>query len=119
MLEEQELEAINETLLDGDRSWEQMQGVARSKSARSTLELGSSMKRHGVKQVAGKRRKRLKYDMVEDNWGVYTKPYCQAQPKSQLSLAEVAALWLIPTTHHPTLPPTTPPGLNEAMFARW
>ena len=40
---------------------------------------------------------------------------CQAQPKSQLSWAEVAALWPIPTTtHHPT--PTTPWGLNEAIY---
>ena len=70
VLEEQELEEIRETLNDEDGSWEQIKNPARSDSARSSLGVGSSVKREKNGQGAGgRKRRRLKYDVVEDDWG--------------------------------------------------
>ena len=69
LLEEQELADVKENLLADDRNWEQKKGKARSTAARSSMEHVSSIKRNGAKQGAGRRRKRLKYDIVEDDWG--------------------------------------------------
>ena len=43
--------------------------MARSVSARKSMEQGSSVKRTGTTQGAGRRKKRLKYDIMEDDWG--------------------------------------------------
>ena len=70
VLEEQELEEIRETLNDEDGSWEQIKNPARSDSARSSLGVGSSMKREKNGQgEGGRKRRRLKYNVVEDDWG--------------------------------------------------
>ena len=55
--------------MEEDRSWEQAKGAARSRSARSTLTMGSSVKRGGAQEGAGRKRKKLKYEIVEDDWG--------------------------------------------------
>ena len=41
-----------------------------------------------------------KRQCFNNTWVLFDQ-YCQAHPKSQLSLAEVAVLWPIPTVHHP------------------
>ena len=68
-LEEQELAEVKENLLEEDRSWEQAKGAARSRAARSTLTVGSSIKRGGTQEGIGRKRKKLKYEIVEDDWG--------------------------------------------------
>ena len=68
-LEEQELAEVKVSLLEEDRSWEQAKNKERSRAARSTLTVGSSVKREGAPEGAGRKRKKLKYEIVEDNWG--------------------------------------------------
>ena len=46
---------------------------------------------------------------------LYLYLYCQAQPKSQLSWAEVAVLWPFPTARYPQ-PATTLRSINKAIF---
>ena len=82
-LEERELEVVKKILLEDDRSWEQRKGLARSESARNSLELQSSVKRQGAKQGAGRRKK---YDVGEDDWGAMMKEKTTSVGKSGRSL---------------------------------
>ena len=68
-LEEQELAEVKVSLLEEDRSWEQAKNRERTRAARSTLTVGSSVKREGAPEGAGRKRKKLKYEIVEDDWG--------------------------------------------------
>ena len=68
-MEEEELNSIKVSLMEEDSVWEQGKSVRRAEGIRSTLVPGSSVKREGVEQGAGRRRKRLKFDIVEDDWG--------------------------------------------------
>ena len=67
-MEEEELNSIKVSLMEEDTVREQG-NVRRAEGIRSTLVPGSSVKREGVEQGAGRRRKRLKFDIVEDDWG--------------------------------------------------
>ena len=67
-LEKQELESTKNNLLEGDRSWEQTKNSARSRAAKDSMKMGSSTKRCGAPEGTGRRVKRLKCDIVEDNW---------------------------------------------------
>ena len=87
VLEEQELEEIRETLNDEDRSWEQIKSSARSVNARSSLEVGSSVKREKNGQGAGvRKRRRLKYNVVEDDRGALKG---EKQPQRELEVRNV------------------------------
>ena len=68
-MEEEELNSIKVSLMEEDTVWEQGKSVRRAEGIRSTLVPGSSVKREGVEQGASRRRKRLKFDIVEDDWG--------------------------------------------------
>ena len=91
-LEEQELAEVKENLLEEDRSWEQAKGAARSRAARSTLTMGSSVKRGGAQEGVGRKRKKLKYEIVEDDWGesveAKTTPGGAGDVKSSLGASE-------------------------------
>ena len=49
--------------------WEKNMNTKVVEIARNTLELRSSKKREGKQQGAGKRRKMLRYYILEDDWG--------------------------------------------------
>ena len=50
-------------------------------------------------------------------WSVWGHAYCQSQPKSKLSWAEVAVLWQISPNHH--LKPNTHWGSSGAIFEQY
>ena len=56
-----------ETLSEENTIWEKEKNSRRADIARETLVLGSSVKREGRQQEAERRKKTLKYDIVEDN----------------------------------------------------
>jgi len=65
VLEEQELEEIREIFNDEDRSWEQIKSSARSDNARSSLGVGSSVKREKNEKWPGSRWKEKKETQVQ------------------------------------------------------
>ena len=68
--EEQEVERAMTTLMEEDRLWERKKKGERSETSRSyTVSLGG--KRGGDREQAGtgRRRKNLKFDLLEDDWG--------------------------------------------------
>ena len=67
--EQEELVRIRETLREEDMMWEQDKKNMRAERARTAMKHGSSAKRPGIQQGAGRRKKRLKYSVVEDDWG--------------------------------------------------
>ena len=68
--EKKELESVKETLRVEDLTWEKgKRNNRRAEVVRSSLAQGKTAKRSEEQQGAGRRRKRFKYDIVEDDWG--------------------------------------------------
>ena len=68
--EEQEVERAMTTLMEEDRLWERKKKGERSETSRSyTVSLGG--KRGGDREQAGtgRRRKKLKFDLLKVDWG--------------------------------------------------
>ena len=66
--EEQEIEKTMDTLREEDRQWESKMKGKRSEVSKSSTAIYGGGKREGREQASSRRRKRLKFDLVEDDW---------------------------------------------------
>ena len=107
-LEEQELSTVRELLDEEDHTWAKNKHQIRAEGARSqiTKAKGSSTKRSGKEQLNTRRSKKLKYSIVNENWGEKK----EGAPEQQMAPPQVLPA-LLPTSSLPQAPkPTaTPP----------